>query len=184
MADDFQEKFLHLQLPKLWPGLASIFACLAVLGLGMAPAIAASFTASLDRDTLTLGDTATLKLNFEGGSPNNLSVPAVPGLKIIRSQNFSINFSSGSGVAANSQIAVEYSVTPEREGEFTIPAMTADVNGQQLTSQPLKLTVMKANAPSSAAINSGNEVAFMRLLLPQKSICRPDDHRAIGNLPP
>src|SRR5271165_1482820 len=36
---------------------------------------AASFTASLDRDTLTLGESATLTLSFEGGSPADVPVP-------------------------------------------------------------------------------------------------------------
>ena len=44
------------------------------------------------------------------------------------------------------------------------------MNGQQLTSQPLKLTVLKAAAPSAAAVNSGSEIAFMKLSLPAKNV--------------
>ena len=43
---------------------------------------AASFTASLDRDTITLGEQATLSLKFDGVQPQNVpALPAVPGLQ-------------------------------------------------------------------------------------------------------
>jgi BatD DUF11 like domain len=141
---------------------------LAALGLVSSGACAASFTASLDRDTVALGETATLSLTFEGGSPNNAPTPDVPGLQIISSGN-SQNFSILNG-QMNSTVTVSYSVKPQHVGEFTIPAMTADVNGRQLASAPLKLTVTQPNAPTAAAVNSGNEVAFMKLVLPQKKI--------------
>ncbi|MEJ0090660.1 MAG: hypothetical protein WDM80_13075 [Limisphaerales bacterium] len=40
---------------------------------------AASFTATLDRDTITLGEQAMLSLTFDGGQPKNMPVPNVPG---------------------------------------------------------------------------------------------------------
>ena len=60
----------------------------ALVSLGMAllliaaPGWAASFTATLDRDALALGETATLSLAFEGGQAKNLPTPSVPGLRI------------------------------------------------------------------------------------------------------
>ena len=44
------------------------------------------------------------------------------------------------------------------------------MNGQQFSSQPLKLTVTQPNAPPAAAVNSGDEIVFMKLSLPQKKI--------------
>jgi hypothetical protein len=134
------------------------------------PARSASFTASLDRDTISLGESATLTLTFEGGSPKNVSAPSVAGLQINSSQNFSYSFSGGFGVSANSTISVTYSVTPQREGEFTIPAFTAEIDGRQLASVPLKLTVSKASAPSAADVNSGNEVAFLKFVFPRNKV--------------
>ena len=61
-------------------------------------------------------------------------------------------------------------MTPQRAGEFTIPALTADVNGQQLSTAPLKLTVTKASAPSAAAVNSGSEAAFLKFVFPKNKI--------------
>jgi oxygen tolerance protein BatD len=144
--------------------------CLLLLWLVPAPVRAASFTASLDNDTLTLGQSATLSLTFEGGSPKNITVPAVPGLQINSSQNFSYSFSGGIGVSGNSTISVSYSVTPQRTGDFTIPALTADVDGVQLTSQPLSLKVVQPGAATTAQIDSGSQMAFMKLTLPEGKV--------------
>jgi len=144
------------------------FWCLSLPSFGAATAQAASFTASLDRDTIALGEQATLSLTFEGGQAKNVPTPSVPGLQITQiGTSQSVNIVNG---AMSSAVTVTFSVTPQRDGRFVIPAMTTDVNGQRLTSQPLTLTVQKTTGPSVAAINSGNEVAFMKLLLPQKKV--------------
>ncbi len=126
------------------------------------------FTASLDRDTITLGEQVTLSLAFEGGQSKNVPKPSVPGLQIIQtgtSQN--VSFINGS---MSSAVTIAFSVTAQKPGVFTIPALTADVNGQQLATAPLKLTVLKASAPAAAAIDSGNEIAFLKLSLPDKKV--------------
>jgi hypothetical protein len=149
----------------LW--VAAIF-CLNLAGLGTGTAWGASFTASLDRDTIATGETATLSLTFDGGESKNVPVPDVPGLQFTQSGTAqSVNIVNG---AMSSTVTVTFSVTPQKEGEFVIPALTADVNGQRLASRPLKLVVQKANAPSTAQVNSGSEVAFMRLSLPKQQV--------------
>jgi hypothetical protein len=166
------------------------FLFLAALGLIVSGARAANFTASLDRDTITLGESAMLSLAFEGGSPKDVPVPDVPGLQFVNTGN-SQNLSILNG-QMSSTVTVTYSIAPQRTGEFIIPSLTANVNGQQITSQPLKLTVLKADAPS-AAVNSGPEIAFMRLSLPRKKVyvgqmlpaqlqlCLRDDVQNFGN---
>jgi len=152
---------------------------------------AASFTASLDRDAITLGESATLSLAFEGGQSKNVPVPSVPGLQITQIGN-SQNFSIVNG-AMSSTITVTFSVTARQTGEFTIPSLVADVNGQQLATEPLKLTVTRPSAVSSAAANSGSEVAFLRFNFPktkvyvgqsivaQLELCLRDDVQNFGN---
>ena len=123
---------------------------------------AGSFTAALDRDTLTLGETATLALTFEGGGQTRtVPTPHVPGLQIVQSGT-SQSMSIVNGAMSSTQ-TVNFSVTAQREGEFTIPPLTAEVNGKTISSGPLKLTVIKATAPAADAVNSGNELGFMRL---------------------
>ncbi|HEY5234212.1 MAG TPA: BatD family protein [Verrucomicrobiae bacterium] len=169
------------------------FLFLAATGLISSRARAATFTAALDRDTISLGETATLSLNFEGGQPTKLPPPDVPGLQFgTPSRSFSQNIDLNSG-QVNAKLTLSFPVVPQREGEFTIPALTADVNGQQLSTPPLKLTVLKADAPPAAAIDSGNEIAFMKLSLSDKKVyvgqmltaqlqvCLRDDVQDFGN---
>jgi hypothetical protein len=130
---------------------------------------AASFTASLDRDAITLGEQATLSLKFDGVQPQNApALPAVPGLQF-RYVGPSSSFSFINGQTSSS-ITYNYIVAPQRDGQFAIPGMRVDVNGQPLASSPLKLTVSKASAPTAAAVNSGDEVAFLKLTFPKPKI--------------
>ena len=129
---------------------------------------AANFTASLDRDSIQLGESATLSLTFVGGQPRNAPTPDVPGLQIVNTGT-STSFSFNNG-QMNSSFIVTYSITPQQAGEFTIPAMTAEFGGQRFITHPMKLTVNKPGAPSTAQINSGSEIAFMRLIVPDKNI--------------
>ncbi len=141
---------------------------MAALCLSGARLDAASFTASLDRDTIALGESATLSLTFEGGQPQNAPTPDVPGLQIVSAGN-SQNFSFVNG-QMSSTVTITYTVIPRKTGEFVIPALAVNIGGQQLQSQPLKLVVTQPNAPQAEAINSGSELAFMKLSLPEKQV--------------
>jgi hypothetical protein len=148
-----------------WSGMV-----LAALCLGSVRLNAATFTASLDRDTIALGESATLSLTFEDGSPRNVPMPSnVAGLQIAYvgpSSQFSyINGETKSTVTYN------FTLTPRQAGDFAIPPLVADVGGQQLSSPSLRLKVLPPNSPPPAAVNSGSEVAFMRLTLPEKEVC-------------
>ena len=131
--------------------------------------MAASFTASLDRDTLTLGEQATLSLKFEGVQPPDApSMPGIAGLKFqYVGPSSSFSFINGQ---TSSSITYNYIVTAQRDGEFTIPAMRENIPGQQLASAPLKLIVTKASAPPPDAVSSGSEVAFMKFVFPKNKI--------------
>jgi BatD DUF11 like domain len=143
--------------------------CFLLLCPAVSPASAATFTASLDNDTITLGQSTTLSLTFEGGSPPNApALPDIPGLQITYvgpSSQFS--FINGQ---TSSTVTHHFTVTPQRTGDFVIPALTADVDGVRLTSQPLHLQVVQPSAASAAQINSGSQIAFMKLSLPEDKV--------------
>lgn len=130
---------------------------------------AASFTASLDRDTITLGEQATLSLKFDGVQPQN--APDLPDVSGLRFQyvgpSSSFSFING---RTSSSITYNYIVSPQREGRFVIPRVQVDVGGEQFSAPPLTLIVSKASAPSTAAVNSGNEVAFLKLSFPDQKV--------------
>jgi len=149
-------------IPKQWLALVAV----ALLPCAL---VAASFTASLDRDSMTLGEQATLQLKFDEVQPKDApGLPNIPGLQIqYVGPSSAFSFVNGQ---TSSSITYSYVVTAQHDGEFTIPGMRANIGGQQLTSQPLKLIVTKAAAPSADAVNSGKEPAFMKLTFPKKKI--------------
>ena len=139
------KRFLRLRDRRVISFCLAVFLWLGVSGFSAATARAASFTASLDRDTIALGESATLSLTFEGGQSKNVPTPSVPGLQISQiGTSQSVNIVNS---AMSSTVTVTFSVTPQHDGKFVIPAMTSDVNGQRLTSRPLELTVQKAAVP-------------------------------------
>lgn len=126
---------------------------------------ATTFTTSLDRDAIDLGEKATLDLTFEGGGPQGTpALPNIPGLSLSYvgpSSQFS--FVNGQ---TSSTITHHFSITPLRPGVYTIPALSVEIDGTVYNSQPLKLKVAQPSAPSQADMNSGSEVAFAKVVMP------------------
>lgn len=152
---------------------------------------AASFTTSLDRDTLTLGESATLSLTFEGGEPQGTpSLPAIANLQFTY-VGPSSQFSIVNGRSSSSVTHV-FTVTPRQPGSFVIPALQVTMGGSVLTSQPLRLTVLKAQTTGDNP--ASNQLAFLRMLVPKKEVyvgevftievqlCLRDAVRNIGNV--
>jgi hypothetical protein len=136
-----------------------IFALAFVMLCFVPGAAAASFTASLDRETVVQGESATLSLAFEGGNPKTApALPNIPNLRIT-GQGTSSQFTVVNGVASTSQVQ-HYLLTPTKPGEYPIPALTVEIDGQTLQSQPLKLTVTK----------SDTQTAFLKLVLPKNEV--------------
>src|SRR6266478_5498286 len=123
---------------RLWPALLVLLLHLCPL----ARSGAASFTVSLDRDTITLGESASLSLSFEGGTPNNVPTPA-------EVANLQINYSgtAQSITTINQQfsatVTYNFTVTPRQAGDYMIPGLTAEVGTEKLTSPSLTLKVLK-----------------------------------------
>jgi len=150
------------------------FRCFVVLAawiLCLVPraATAVTFATSLDRDTISLGESVTLGLKFDGGGPQTApSLPNLPDLDVSylgpASQFTLVNGQASSSITHN------FNLHPRKAGEFTIPAFSLQIDGVTLTSQPLKLTVLKANAPTPDAIKAGAQNAFLKLVLPRKEI--------------
>jgi hypothetical protein len=125
---------------------------------------AATFTATLDRDTITQGESATLSLVFDGGTPQSEPTPPqVPNLQISY-VGPSSQFSVINGKVSSS-ITYNFQVTPTRPGDYTIPGMVGYVGNEKLTTQPLTLKVLKPSAPPPEALQAGTQDAFIRLML-------------------
>jgi hypothetical protein len=150
-------------------GLRLLFAFLLLLLWPAAPCalIAATFTATLDRETVTVGETATLSLTFKGGEPKSIpALPQLPNLQIA-GEGTSRNVVIDNGQFSAS-ISQTFALTATQPGEFIIPALRAEIDGQVLATQPLKLTAVKAD--SSAANAAGEKLAFFKLFVPKKEV--------------
>jgi len=129
---------------------------------------AATFTASLDRDTIMLGESARLSLTFTEANPSAPSIPPVPNLQISYvGQSRQDTIINGQ---VSSSVSHTFSVVPRQDGEFTIPAMTIKVGNEMLSSPALKLKVVKPGAPSQESIDSGAQLAYMKLVVPKKQV--------------
>ena len=149
------------------PGLRLLLAFLVLLGAAPCVLRGASFTATLDRETVTVGESATLSLRFEGGEPRSIPAPPqLPNLQIAN-QGSSRNISINNGQVSAS-IAQNFALTPTQPGEYIIPALRAEVDGQVLTTTALKLTAVKAN--STAANGAGEQLAFFKLVVPKQEV--------------
>ncbi len=150
-----------------WGILPALIAALLWLVLPVA-VMAANFTVSLDRDTINLGESAMLTMTFEGGDPNNLpTLPPIANLNYgapSRSEQTSLVF-NGAQSQSSHQITYVYPLTPTQLGEYVIPAITAVIEVKTFNSQPVKLTVTKAPAPS---VNPKS--VFLKLVVPKTEV--------------
>ena len=162
--------------------LMAVFAAVVALA-ATAAAAAPAVTAQLDRADIALGDSAQLTISVSGSSADDISPPVVPGLEF-DAVGQSSQFQSINGVTT-STTSITYSVTPQREGNFTIPALSRGSN-------PLVLHVQPGNGRSTAAGNGSGAsslpppatsglsagethltqdgAAFARLLLPKHEL--------------
>src|ERR1051326_4032954 len=127
-----------------------------------------SFTAQLDRDSVAAGESVTLTLTFEGVSPKG--PPNLPGLPNIQAsysgQSSSFTIVNGE---TTSSISFTYTLVPTQPGEIAIPSMQAQVGGQVLTSQPLRLKVLKSQAERGNEAG-GTSPAFIKLTVPKSEV--------------
>jgi hypothetical protein len=135
----------------------------------VSPVFAATFTASLDRTSIVLGEQVVLSLTFDGGQPQEFSNPKLDGLQMVSPVN-----SSAQMVINNGQQSAVYTYTvslePVRAGEFVIPPITAKVDGQVLSSQPLKLKVAASDPAATPPADYANKMAFLWIVLPKTNL--------------
>jgi hypothetical protein len=128
------------------------------------PALAASLTASVDRNVVPVGEGVTLNLTFEGvvpsGQPN---LPVMPGLTPTGMKS-SRAMSIVNGQASQT-FTYTYTLAATQPGDVTIPAIQAQAGGQILSSQALHLQIVPQNAGAAAAAVSN--IAFIRLVAPK-----------------
>ncbi len=130
--------------------------------------LAATLTATLEPDSVSVGESTTLTLLFENGRPDGtVTIPEVKNLSI-KAAGKSSGMALLNGQMTTS-LTLTYVVTPLQPGEYVIPAVVANVDGKRVQSQPVKLTAMKAGA-SAEGSGSAPKFAFLKLLVPRTEV--------------
>lgn len=130
---------------------------------------APSFTTSLSRSTVPLGETVTLNLILEGMAA--AGAPALPPLQnvtiapgVSQSQEYSILNGQ-----QTSKMTYSYTLLPTQPGNLVIPAIQVQAGGRILSSQPLQLRVLPVGAATNPNAALSN-LAFIRLIVPKTEI--------------
>jgi len=138
------------------------------LGIAAWTAQAVTFSASLDRNAMRVGEQVVLTLRFDGGQPSGQPrLPDVPNLQIqFAGQSQQISFVNGQRTAS---FLLNYVVSPTAPGDFTIPAFNVPAGGAMLPSQPIALKVYPAavKLPDTEAFR---QFTFVRLLTAKTNV--------------
>lgn len=131
--------------------LAAIVA-LIVVSLGLARA--AEVDAQLDRDSVPAGSGALLTLRISGGRAGQPEIPPVENLIVQpRGQSQQMQMSNGRTTIS---LTYNYAVGSTTPGDYEIPAIEVTVDGQKLSTKPLKLKVL-ADAASQPPAGMQNQ---------------------------
>src|SRR2546423_4961559 len=124
----------------------------------MRPAFAATVTARFDRESVMVGDSATLEIQVQNGNPQVLpQFQPPPNLSIEPAGNAqSISIINGQRTVV---VSMSFTVTATQPGAYTIPATRVQTDGGILLTPPLNLVVTKDE--SGGGIGTGP--AFIRL---------------------
>jgi hypothetical protein len=134
---------------------------LAVMDSGFAAALTARF----DRDTIVVGDVATLEIQLQNGNPTALPIfPSVPNLSIEPGGN-GRNISIVNGQTTVT-FTMSYNISATQPGTYTIPQTRLQTDAGVLMTPPLTLTVTKDE--NAAAQGSGP--AFIHLQVSKTNV--------------
>jgi hypothetical protein len=155
-----RKKTLNRSLRGLWVILFCVCAW---------PAFAATFTASLDRTSIIMGDQVTLTLNFEGAKPDEIANPAFDGVQMVSGVSSQTSVVS---TPAGQSVNYVYTVllTPTRTGNIIIPPISAKVAGKMVSSQPISLKVAAVDPATTPPPEYADKMAFLWMVLPKTNL--------------
>jgi len=107
-----------------------------------------SFTASVDKNTVAVGEQFSLVFTLNGGGVGggkNVKLPDLNKFMVISgpSQASNVQIINGS---VSSSVTYSYDVQPREVGTFTIGPASIETGGKQYSSQPVQITVVKGGA--------------------------------------
>jgi hypothetical protein len=141
-----------------------------LLMAGLTRAAEITARASLSRGVTVIGDAVQYQIKVSGaqrlGNPPEIEVDGLVIHYSGPSQSSIVRFQNGSFVAERS-VTFIYQVVPEKNGTFTIPAMTVEADGRTLRTEPVALTVQPSTASGMA--DDPKTLGFAEFLVPKKT---------------
>ena len=116
-----------------------------------------SFVASAPK-AVVVGQQFRLSYEINRGKVKEPRIPAIEGFTILMGPTRSISsgYHNNNGqVTMTSSTTYTYILRSDKEGEFTLPAVTVDVDGEQISSNSVKIKVLPQDKQPSAAQQSG-----------------------------
>ncbi len=138
---------------------------------GLSQAANISVTATLDRATMSMQETAELIITVSGSGSADLAMPEVDGLEITeRGQSRQIQLVNGS---LSSSLAITYLIQAIRPGIYTIPAIMVESDGKKLETEAIPLEVIASpqhqgssplsSSQTDAQAKADDTAAFLRV---------------------
>jgi len=99
------------------------------------------FSTNIDKDTLRIGEVFKIEFALEGGSFNNVEIPNFEGFEIVDGpyQSMETRITNGD---IHQRISYGFRLRPIRSGELIIQPATAQVKGETITIDPVRLYVL------------------------------------------
>ena len=146
-----------------WRAVRKFLPALALLLLATSAAWPASFNASLDRNTISVGESVTLSLTFDGAAnAEQPQLPPLPNLNVTSSgQSSQFSFNGGQQTA---QVTFTYQLVATQPGDVIIPSIQGRAGGAVMSTRPLALKILQA-APGTRSAQTN--LAFIRLVVPK-----------------
>ncbi len=155
------------RVTRTWTGFVTLLAAWLLLPF---TSLAAELEAKLDRPSVAAGNGAIMTLTIGGGRIQAPEMPAVQNL-IIQPRGQSQQMQVMNGITTMKSIFT-YVVGSETPGDYVIPTIKITINGQELSTQPLKLKVLPNGAkqpPAGLPQTQGGQSA------PPQSDAEPED---------
>jgi hypothetical protein len=169
MAEQYLKHLTKLTARRSQCGFGDLLV-IVVLCISSAPTLGVTFSASLDRDSVLVGESVSLTLKCEGGSLKAIPpLPRVPGVQFTQNVSSSMNSSLGPDGKMTSVNSYTLSFVALQPGEVVIPPIAAEIEGQKFTSQPLRLKVLQSD-PSAPPVDLATNLAFLWLVLPKQEV--------------
>lgn len=137
-----------------------------------------TFTASVDRTVIPVGESFTVSVEIEGedlsevGEPKAPDIPGIDVLGSSRSHSTQINFVNGK-LSKSTSITFDYQMIARKQGEITIPSFTLKFGDKEYSTEPINISIEKGRgskpiSPDSEPSRQSGKKEYRKFFLESK----------------